>query len=201
MTPEDAAALLGVGMDASVADIESAYRRRSRSTHPDRFVGATTTRSQQAAQEFVGVAEARTLLVARREASRVGATLFEKPPVRVPVETTKPRPRSTLLLWAWAGVALVAIFISIYGGAPPWSLWEPSLRYGLIFVALMAFAVTGRTPWLVTALAALAATAIITVVATTFGALLGLFLMVAPVYGLVTIGRDVAVRRARWARA
>ncbi len=56
-----------------------------------------------------------------------------------------------------------------------------------------------RTPWLVIALLALAATAIITVVATTFGALVGLLLLVAPVYGLVTIGRDVAVRRARWA--
>jgi DnaJ domain len=201
MSPEDAAALLGVGLDASAADIESAYRRRSRSTHPDRFVGASKTRSQQAAREFIGVAEARTVMMARRETAAVGETVFDEPAMQFPVETSLPRPRSRLLLVTWAAVALVAIFISIYGGAPPWSLWEPALRYGLVFVALIAFAVTGRTPWLVIALVALAATAIITVTATTLGALLGLFLMVAPVYGLVTIGRDVAVRRARWAQA
>ena len=190
MNPEDAAALLGVAPDASAADIENAYRRRARSTHPDRFVGASSARTEEAAREFIGVAEARTLLV-----SRLGTAT----PVRVPVETSIPRPRSWLLLLTWVGVTLIAIFISIYGGAPSWSVWEPLLRYGVILAALVTFAITGRTPWLVVALIAITATAVIAMVATTFGALLGLFVLVAPVYGLVTIGRDVAVRRARWA--
>lgn len=190
MSPEDAAAILGVSADASAADIENAYRRRARSTHPDRFVDAS--RSHDATREFIRVVDAHDLLV-----SRLG--LAQTPPVWTPVETVRPRPRSRLLLGAWAGVTLIAVFVSIYAGAPAWSVWEPVARYGLIFVALMAFALTGRTPWLVTAGLALTATAVITLVATTFGALLGLFLLVAPVYGLVTIGLDVSVRRARWA--
>ncbi|MDJ0334570.1 DnaJ domain-containing protein [Salinibacterium sp. G-O1] len=188
MSPEDAAAILGVSLDSSAADIENAYRRRARATHPDLRTDAS--RSQHDTDEFVAVAEAHALLV-----SRLGIT----PATGAPVEFSRPRPRSRLLVVAWAGVAVFAIFVSIYGGAPSWGVGEPVLRYGLTLVTLLAFAITGRTPWLVIALLALAATAIITVVATTFGALVGLLLLVAPVYGLVTIGRDVAVRRARWA--
>jgi DnaJ domain len=191
MSPEDAAAVLGVSLDASAADIESAYRRRARTTHPDRFVDAT--RSREATREFIGVVEAHDVLVSRLGAAPSGAIPFASAPVSRPI----PRPRSRLLLGTWAGVTLVAIFVSIYAGAPAWGIWEPIARYGLIFVALMAFALTGRTPWLVTALVALAVTAVITLVATTLGTLLGLFLLVAPIYGLVTIGREVAVRRAR----
>lgn len=191
MSPEDAAAVLGVSLDASAADIENAYRRRARTTHPDRFVDAT--RSREAAREFIGVVEAHDVLVSRLGASSPTAIPFAEVPVSGPI----PRPRSRLLLGTWAGVTLVAIFVSIYAGAPAWGVGEPIARYGLIFVALVAFALTGRTPWLVTALLTLAATAVITLVATTFGALLGLFLLIPPVYGLVTIGREVAVRRAR----
>ncbi|MBC7590883.1 MAG: J domain-containing protein [Salinibacterium sp.] len=191
MSPEDAAAVLGVSLDASAADIENAYRRRARTTHPDRFVDAT--RSREATREFIGVVEAHDVLVSRLGAGLPTAIPFAGVPVSGPI----PRPSSRLLLSTWAGVTLVAIFVSIYAGAPAWGVGEPIARYGLIFVALMAFALTGRTPWLVTALIILAATAVITLVATTFGALLGLFLLVPPVYGLVTIGREVAVRRAR----
>jgi hypothetical protein len=191
MSPEDAAARLGIGLDATAADIENAYRRRARSTHPDRFPDAS--RSREATDEFIGVATAHDVLVARLGATPTGAASYTGVPVSSPI----PRRRSRLLLGTWAGVTLVAIFVSIYAGAPAWGVWEPIARYGLVFVALMAFALTGRTPWLVTALLALAASAIITLVATTFGALLGLFMLVAPVYGLVTIGREVAVRRSR----
>ncbi len=139
-------------------------------------------------------------MMARRETAAVGASVFDEPAAQYPREVSLPRPRSTLLLATWAALTLFAIFVSLYGGAVPWSLWEPVFRYGVVFCALVAFALTGKTPWLVTASLALAATAIITVTTTTFGPLLGLFLLVAPVYGLVTIGRDVAVRRARWAQ-
>jgi DnaJ domain len=194
MSPEDAAAVLGVSLDASAADIENAYRRRARSTHPDRFVDAS--RSREATGEFIGVAEAHDVLVARLGAVSSRATPFVGP-VSSQMSSPIPGRRSRLLLATWAGVTLVAIFVSIYAGAPAWGVWEPIARYGLVFVALMAFALTGRTPWLVTALLTLAVSAVITLVATTFGALLGLFLLVAPVYGLVTIGREVAIRRDR----
>lgn len=195
MSPEDAAAVLGVRLDASAADIENAYRRRARSTHPDLIVDAT--RSREATREFIGVTEAHDVLVSRLSAESARATMATE----FSDASSTPRPRSWLLLGAWAGVTLIAIFVSIYAGAPQWSVWEPMIRYGLIFVALMAFAFTGRKAWLVTALLAITATAVITLVATTFGALLGLFLLAAPVYGLVTIGREVAVHRARWGRA
>lgn len=185
--------MLGVAVDASAAEIENAYRRRARSTHPDRFIDAS--RSREATREFIGVTQAHDVLVSRLASRSIGAVPLEAEPF----SSSVPRPRSRLLLGTWAGVTLVAIFVSIYAGAPPWSVWEPIIRYGLIFVALMAFALTGRTAWLVTALTVLSVTAVITLVATTFGTLLGLFMLVAPVYGLVTIGREVAVRRARWA--
>ncbi|MGL4340614.1 MAG: DnaJ domain-containing protein [Rhodoglobus sp.] len=199
MTPEQAANILGVSMDASLADIERAYRRRARATHPDRFVSASAQRSRQASGDFMSAAKARTVLTARAvlTSQRAGSAIPTELP-NAPLENVPLRPRSPRLLVTWAALALLAIFVSVYGGAVPWTPVEPVLRYTTMFFALIIFAVTGKTVWLVIAVSVIAATAVITVVATTFGALLGLLLLVAPVFGLIMIGRDVAARRAPW---
>ena len=64
MTPETAAAILNVPVTASRDEILSAYTRRARMTHPDRFAGAPDADVKAATAEFIRVTEARdTLLV------------------------------------------------------------------------------------------------------------------------------------------
>ncbi|MFC5930635.1 hypothetical protein D6T64_16430 [Cryobacterium melibiosiphilum] len=62
MTPSEAAAILNVGGGASVADIDRAFQRRARASHPDRFVGATDADIRAATAEFVRLIEARDLM-------------------------------------------------------------------------------------------------------------------------------------------
>lgn len=62
MTPSEAAAILQVGSGASVADIDHAFQRRARLSHPDRFVGATDADTRAATAEFVRLIEARDLM-------------------------------------------------------------------------------------------------------------------------------------------
>ncbi|TFD47745.1 hypothetical protein E3T55_14375 [Cryobacterium frigoriphilum] len=62
MTPAEAAAILHVSGGASVADVDRAFQRRARLSHPDRFVGATDADIRVATAEFVRLIEARDLL-------------------------------------------------------------------------------------------------------------------------------------------
>lgn len=62
MTPSEAAAILQVGRGASVADIDRAFQRRARISHPDRLVGATDADIRAATAEFVRLIAARDLL-------------------------------------------------------------------------------------------------------------------------------------------
>lgn len=62
MTPAEAAAILHVSGGASVADIDRAFQRRARLSHPDRFVGATDADIRAATAEFVRLIEARDLM-------------------------------------------------------------------------------------------------------------------------------------------
>jgi hypothetical protein len=64
MTPESAAAILNVHVSASRAEILTAYSRRARMTHPDRFAGAPKGDIDAATAEFVRVTAARDLLLA-----------------------------------------------------------------------------------------------------------------------------------------
>lgn len=62
MTPEVAAAILNVPVDADRETITRAYNLRARMTHPDRFAGASERDLKAATAEFVRVTEARDVL-------------------------------------------------------------------------------------------------------------------------------------------
>ena len=52
MTPEEAAAILHVGVDASAAEVERAYRHSARTLHPDRLAGAPEEAVTASAEQF-----------------------------------------------------------------------------------------------------------------------------------------------------
>ncbi|MFM9876328.1 MAG: hypothetical protein ACKVOG_00560, partial [Rhodoglobus sp.] len=93
------------------------------------------------------------------------------------------------LLGTWVGLMALAIAVSIVGSPLPLTVWEPVLRFGLMVVSAVGFALTGARVWLVLLGVAIAVTAVTTIVFTTFGALLGMLLLAAPLYGLFVAGR------------
>lgn len=80
MTPEVAAAILGVSPSASTAEIHAAYARRARLTHPDRFAGAPAVDVAAATAEFLRVKAARDVLCPEQEAThrRLAGTAEER---------------------------------------------------------------------------------------------------------------------------
>ena len=84
---------------------------------------------------------------------------------------------------------LLAIAVSVVGSPLPLTIWEPTLRFSLMVVSAVGFALTGARVWLVLLGVAIAVTALTTIVFTTFGALLGMLLLAAPLYGLFVAGR------------
>jgi hypothetical protein len=67
MTPEEAAAVLGVAPDAAPHEVERAYRRLARDLHPDRFVGRPDDEVRAASERFLVVMQAHeTMLVFSR---------------------------------------------------------------------------------------------------------------------------------------
>jgi hypothetical protein len=181
MTPEAAAELLGVPIGAPRRAIEAAYRTKARATHPDRFVGQPKDIAASATKEFIAVATARDVLLNLEI---------------VTLSTGRPVPRrSPLLLWTWVGILVVAAFLSIYASAFPLGVAEPFVRFAVIIGSLIAYAFTGMRAWMVLAIVALAATAVITIVFTSIGSLLGMLIMVAPVFGLMLMGVETAKHR------
>jgi len=67
MTPEQAAALLGVHVFASKVDVEKAFIRQARVVHPDFFAGGTPGRLQAAHADFIRISNARKVLLDRIE--------------------------------------------------------------------------------------------------------------------------------------
>lgn len=65
MTPETAAALLQIPIDSTTTEIEKAFRRRARLTHPDRFHGASERDIESANIAFMQISDARDVLLAR----------------------------------------------------------------------------------------------------------------------------------------
>lgn len=62
MTPAEAAAILQVGSGASVSDVDRAFQRRARQSHPDRFAGAADADIRAATADFVRLIEARDVM-------------------------------------------------------------------------------------------------------------------------------------------
>jgi hypothetical protein len=76
MSPAEAAAVLGVPLDAPLADIQHAYLRAARQVHPDVLPDASDPEREHAATRFDELSQAREVL-------------FENRPV-IPIELVQP---------------------------------------------------------------------------------------------------------------
>ena len=104
-------------------------------------------------------------------------------------------PAGPWLFWVWTGLYVLAAGISVIGGPLPQSPLDLWLRLVPLGLASVAFARTGRTVFLVIVLVLGALTAVLTVVFASFGPLVALQLLIAPVLGLVALGRAKQLRR------
>ncbi len=157
-------------MGASPDEVARAFRSRARAAHPD--TGGD-------GEEFIELLQARDALLAHRT-----------PPPAPPL----PAPSSPALLAVWIGLLVVSSLLSATGDIHPWAPAEPLIRSAVLIGGFAVYAVTGARPWMVVALIALGATALVALVFTTIGTLLGLLIAVPAVYGLLLMG----IRRARW---
>jgi len=104
-------------------------------------------------------------------------------------------PAGPWLFWVWTGLYVLAAVISFIGGPLPQSVPDLWLRLVPLGLASVAFARTGRTGYLAIVLALGAATAVLTVLFASFGPLVAMQLLIAPVLGLVALGRPKQLRR------
>ena len=170
MTPDRAAQILGVKVDATHEEVERAFLRKARETHPDAGGSAT----------------------AFREATEARDTMLRVVPYPL-VDRSGPQRQGPLLLASWVAILLIAAFLSIYGVEHPFGWLEPIVRWAVLIGAALAWGVTGRRGWLVLAIVAIAATAVMTIVFTSFGGLIALLLISPAMLGLGVSG----INRAR----
>ncbi|QNE46315.1 J domain-containing protein [Glaciihabitans sp. INWT7] len=197
MTSAEAAQLLGVSAEALPPEIERAFKQRARMSHPDRFTGASPSESRAAAAEFIRVTEARNLLL-RLAAERVGAGSASAPRITeslvytsVPAPRYVPRRSGATIIWTF--LLVVASVFCFIGGTLPLSPWNLLLLVPLDFCAI-AYARTSRQAALVGTLVFGAINAAVAVTIASFGSLVALEILLAPVIALVVIGRS---RRGR----
>ncbi|MCY7412952.1 MAG: J domain-containing protein [Salinibacterium sp.] len=184
MTLEDAAAALGVALDATESDIQRAFKLRARDSHPDRFSGASPERAARAAEDFIRITAARDRLLQARRSSTPAT-----PGAREYTASPRYRRISWQGLAAWLGIVVVAAFVSIVGAELPFTVAEPLVRFAALTVGLLGFALTGKQGYFVLIVLAILVTAVLAIAFTTLGALLGMFILSAPVIGLVLAGR------------
>ena len=211
MTPDEAAAVLGVRRDADGAEIDRAYRHLARELHPDRFAGRPAADVRAANERFVDVTRARDVLLrsavdrvrgpaegtgqGRDGGARAGAT--PRPRIRivdervVDVEAARPAgPSSWWLFGTWTLLLLVGAVLAL-SGLWVWSPIDLSVRVGLLVGSAIATGLTGlRWLWRTT-LVLIGVNAVATVLATTFGGLLGLGFMIVASFGLAVQARLV----------
>jgi hypothetical protein len=194
VTSVEAALLLGVGAEGTPTEIERAFKLRARMSHPDRFTGASAAESRAAAGEFIRITEARNLLL-RLAAERVGAAGGPSAPriIESLIYTSDPTPRSfprrSGATMIWTFLLLVASVFSFIGGTLPLSPWNLLLLVPLDFCAI-AYARTSRRAGLVGTLVFGAVNAAVAVTIASFGSLVALEILLAPVIALVVIGRS-----------
>lgn len=164
--------MLGVTADAPRPEIDAAYRRAARALHPD-LDGAEPA-------AFIRATEARQVLI----------DLPRAEPVPLVVAHRGRRPLSWPVLVTWIALLVFAVAVSIGGSDLPLGPIDPILRWASLAVGAIGFGVTGRRGFLVLTVIAIAATAVLTIVFTSIGALLGMFLLAAPLYGLLVMGRS-----------
>ena len=175
MTLEDAAAALRISVDATESEIQRAFKLRARDSHPDLVGGFSPERGARSAEDFIRITAARDTLLKARRLSTAAAQA-------APESTARPRHRriSWQAMAAWLSVVIVAAFVSI-GGA--------ELPFTVLTVGLVGFALTGKQVYFVLIALAIVVTAVLAIIFTTLGALLGMFILSAPVIGLVLAGR------------
>jgi len=102
-------------------------------------------------------------------------------------------PRYRRISWqglaGWLSVVVVAAFVSIGGAELPFTVAEPLVRFAVLTLGLVGFALTGKQVYFVLIALAIVVTAVLAIAFTTLGALLGMFILAAPVIGLVLAGR------------
>jgi hypothetical protein len=214
MTPDEAAAVLGIRRDADEAEVDRAYRRLARELHPDRFIGAPESSVQAANVLFVDVTAARDVLLKSatpraRAADRPAtgpSSPHPEPAPRPPAPPTAPAPPrsrpdaataaeppgpfSWWLFGAWSVLLMVGALFSLSVGplfhpADPWLRLIP-----LVLFALATALARRHWVWRVT-LVLIAVTAVATVIDTTIVGLLGLGFMIIASFGLAMQARLV----------
>ena len=209
MNSTEAAKFLGITPDATRGEIERAFTQRARMSHPDRFTGVSSAQSQAAAAEFIRATEARNLLL-RLAAERVGAERGRADTGRADpgmADTTtgsahitesliytsatiaRGVPRRSGAATIWTFLLLVASVFSFFGGTLPLSPWNLLLLVPLDVCAI-AYARTSRQSALVGTLVFGAVNAAVAVAIASFGSLVALEVLLAPVIALVVIGQS-----------
>jgi hypothetical protein len=198
VTSAEAARLLGVSENGTPAEIERAFKQRARMSHPDRLTGATAAESRAASSEFIRVTEARNLLL-KMAAERVdtgtgaGAGLPAPRVTESLVYTSDPTPRSfprrTGATLIWTFLLVVASVFCFLGGTLPLSPWNLLLLVPLNIFAI-AFARTSRHGAFVGTLIFGSVNAAVALAIASFGSLVALEILLAPVIALVVIGRS-----------
>ena len=181
MTPDEASGVLGVAVGATTAEIEAAYLRMARQTHPDRLGAAEQQQLAAAAAEFVRVSDARLVLLQVRSGVLAAAAAATQPP------------RSPWPLRIWVALLLPGIITTVGGAgvAYPFALAVLPLA-----AAVVALATTGRR-WLFSLTVVLGlAFAAITVVNASFGALLALGLLQVPVMAILILRTPRSLQQA-----
>jgi hypothetical protein len=225
MTPAEAAALLEVAVDAELEQVERAFRFQAQRWHPDRLTAASPAELAAAAARFDRFTQARAVLrEAEAERMRRSPGLADREPGSSQPGAAGPgpgpgsaapgsagareapnwaadepyvpaEPAGPWLFWVWTGLYVLAAGISVIGGPLPQSPLDLWLRLVPLGIASVAFARTGRTVFLVIVLVLGALTAVLTVVFASFGPLVALQLLIAPVLGLVALGRANQLKR------
>jgi hypothetical protein len=186
MTPEEAAALLRVRADAAAPEIERAFRARARAVHPDRLTNATPAQLADAAHRFARLSTAHELLLREVAERPIEAVLEPDAPVAPPT--------GRWLIIGWLAVLMVAGVISYYGGILPYSRADILLRLLPLAASATAFALSGRRGFLVLTVVFTVASAVLTLALASFGSLVALGLLLAPVLGLIAVGRRRLIR-------
>jgi len=206
MTPAEAAALLDVPVDADLEQVERAFRYHARLSHPDRLASATPAELAAAAARFDSFTRARAVLREaddlRNASHRAGTPSHATTPTPEPADVPQPEPRwaadepypqgvpaGPWLFWVWTGLYAVGAAISFVGGPLPYSALDLWLRLIPLGLAAAGFARTGRTAFLAVVVALGGATAALTIAFASFGPLVAMIVLMAPVIGLVALGR------------
>jgi hypothetical protein len=200
VSPERAAEVLGIDVEALPHQVTNAFAARARRTHPDVEGGS--------ADAFREAVEARNVLLSR---TRTGTTapdgyiVFDEDPPgqpspgdEFPYWVIVPQAPSPALIAVGGGLLVIAAFLSIYDVPYPWTIMEPIARWVVLIAAALAFAITGRRGFLAVMLVLVAATLVVNVAITTIGGLLGLFITMPAIVAINAAG--FAARRRRTAR-